>query len=92
MHQELKRLRTSKLGVLQMSRAKKQIAGQLAIALESHVNEMLSNGKRYLQVNKIESVKEIIASINDLSAENLLHISNEIFNPNSLSELIYKGK
>lgn len=89
---ELKFLRDKKLGVLQLSRAKTQIIGQLAIALESNLSEMLSNGRRYLQVSKIESVKEIIASINELTAEQLLLISNEIFDPKSLSTLIYKSK
>ena len=89
---ELQNLRNKKLGVLQMSRAKKQIIGQLAIALESNLSEMLSNGKRILQVSRIESVKEIICSINDLTAAQLLEVSNEIFNPKALSTLIYNGK
>ncbi len=89
---ELKSLSDKKLGVLQLSRAKTQIIGQLAIALESNLSEMLSNGRRLLQVSKIESVTEIIKSINDLSAEQLLEISNEIFDPKLLSTLIYKGK
>ncbi len=89
---ELKNLRDKKLGVLQLSRAKTQIIGQLAIALESNLSEMLSNGRRFLQVSKIESVQEIIKSINDLTTEQLLEISNEIFDPTQLSTLIYKGK
>lgn len=89
---ELKDLRDKKLGILQLSRAKTQIIGQLAISLESNVSEMLSNGRRYLQVSEIESVKEIIRSINDLTASQLLEISNEIFDPKSQSTLIYKSK
>jgi len=89
---ELKDLRDKKLGILQLSRAKTQIIGQLAISLESNVSEMLSNGKRFLQVSQIESVKEIIRSINDLTAKQLLEISNEIFDPKAQSALIYKSK
>lgn len=91
-HKELKNLRDKKLGVLQLSRAKTQIIGQLAIALESNVSEMLSNGRRLLQVSKIESVQEIINAINELTAEQLIEISNEIFDPRLLSTLIYNGK
>ncbi len=86
---ELLDLRKSKLGTLQLSRAKQQIAGQLAISLESNANVMLSNGRRLFQVERIESVKEIIDSINSLTAENLLEIANEIFYPSKLSTLIY---
>ncbi len=91
-HKELKYLREKKLGTLQLSRAKTQIIGQLAIALESNLSEMLSNGRRLLQVSKIESVKEIIDAINELTADQLIEISNEIFDPKLLSALIYNGK
>lgn len=86
---ELSDLRKNKLGILQLSRAKQQIAGQFAISLESNVSVMLSNGKRLFQVERIESRKEIMDSINSLTAENLMEIANEIFNPNKLSILIY---
>lgn len=90
-HIELKKLRENKLGGLQLQRAKQQIIGQLAISLESNVNEMLSNGKSILHQNRVYSFEDFREKINKITAEDLLHVANEIFDPNRLSTLIYRS-
>lgn len=90
-HKELTRLRDNKLGTLQMSRAKQQIVGQLAISLESNLSSMLSNGKSYLHLGKVFTFNEIASNIDLISAEELLSVANEIFNPSQLTTLIYKS-
>jgi predicted Zn-dependent peptidase len=87
---ELKKLRENSLGSLQLYRAKQQIKGQIAIAFESNLNEMLSMGKSYLVHNKVESIEEIFARIDSLSALSLVEIANEVFNPDYFTTLIYK--
>ena len=52
-YKEFLKLRTEKLGTLQLKRAKQQLQGQIAIAQESNLNEMLSIGKSYLIFNKV---------------------------------------
>jgi predicted Zn-dependent peptidase len=88
---ELNLLRRKQLGSLQLQRAKQQIIGQLAISLESNLSEMLSMGRSLLQINKIDSVREIHDAINAISAKQLQEIANEIFDPKQLSLLTYKG-
>jgi predicted Zn-dependent peptidase len=87
---ELKKLRTSKLGAIQLSKAKNQIKGYLARGYENHESLMLSLGKSLLSFNKIESIEQICKKIDDITSEQLLEISNEIFEPAKLSTLIYK--
>ena len=89
---ELNLLRKKKLGSLQLHRYKKQIIGQLAISLESNVSEMLSMGRSLLQLNKIDTIREIHQAIEAIHATKLQHISNEIFDPEQLSLLIYNGE
>ena len=91
-HKELKKLRENKLGTLQLHRAKQQLIGQIAIAQESNVNELLSIGKSILAYDKVDSIDTMIKEINELQAENMLEIANEVFDPNQLSTLIYKGQ
>lgn len=90
-HKELKRLRENKLGTLQLQRAKQQITGQIAIALESNVNEMLSNGKTFLHMDRVDSFAEISRKINDIKETQLLEVANEIFDPGQLTSLIYRS-
>ncbi len=89
---ELLKLRTIKLGNLQLSSAKKQLMGQVAIAYESNLNEMLSIGKSYMLFNKIDSNAELCAKIEKVTSEEIIEIANEIFEPSQLSFLIYKSK
>lgn len=88
---ELNLLRRKKLGSLQLQRAKKQIIGQLAISLESNLSEMLSMGRSLLQMNKIDTIREIHEAIEAIDATTLQEIANEIFDPKQLSLLIYNG-
>ena len=90
-HKELKKLREQKLGSLQLQRAKQQMIGQIAISQESNVNELLSIGKSILAYDKVESIEQVLKEIEGISAEQLLEVANEVFDPKQLSLLIYKG-
>jgi predicted Zn-dependent peptidase len=88
--EELKKLRTSKLGTIQLSKAKNQIKGYLARGYENHESLMLSLGKSLLVFNKIDSIELICKKIDDITATQLLETANDIFEPSKLSTLIYK--
>ncbi|RLD45019.1 MAG: insulinase family protein [Bacteroidetes bacterium] len=90
-HKELDKLKTKKLGSLQLHRAKQQLIGQIAISQESNVNELLSMGKSILTYNKIETIDIINKEIEDVTSEQLISIAQEIFDKEQLSILTYKG-
>lgn len=87
--QEVKKLCTTKLGVMQLHRAKKQVLGQLAISSESNEQQMLSNAKSMIVYNSIDTMENITNKINNISAEILLNTANYIYNTDQLSTLIY---
>jgi predicted Zn-dependent peptidase len=89
-HRELKKLREFKLGKLQLHNAQRQLKGQITIANEIKENLMLSIGKSYLLYNKVDTLEEIYEKIDLITAEDLLNIANEIFDPKMLSYLIYR--
>ncbi|MCX6247095.1 MAG: pitrilysin family protein [Bacteroidetes bacterium] len=89
-HQELARIRNQKLTTLQLHTIQKQLTGQLAIAQESNLGLMLSMGKNFLLQDKFDSLETIISKINDSSAEELLEIANDIFDPVKLSMLTFQ--
>src|SRR5450759_3104240 len=88
--EELKKLRTSKLGSIQLSKAKNQIKGYLVRGYENHESLMLSLGKSLLVFNKIETIEEICKKIDSVTASELLETANDIFEPAKMSTLIYK--
>ncbi len=87
---EMKRLQTSKLGKLQLHMAKEQAIGQMAMAEENYSGLMLVYGKSLLDHQKIDPLESIFNQIRSTSAEDILEIANEIFNPSELTFLSYK--
>ena len=72
--------------------AQRQLKGQFAISLESYQNEMLAMGKNMLVYGKIDTVEEIYRKIDGITAANLIDMANEVFDPSSLSTLIFNNQ
>lgn len=89
---ELKKLREQKLGVLQLSKAKKQILGQFAMGQENNGALMLSFGKSLLLHNEIESFDEIVKDVDQMKAETLMEVANQIMQPENFSRLIFRNR
>ena len=88
-HKEFEKLRHQKLGKIQLSKAKKQLFGQIAIGAENQASLMLSIGKSFLFTNRADSLEEIHQMIEEIKAEDIQEIASEILNPDKLSTLIY---
>lgn len=89
-HKELKKLRDNKLGSVQLQQAKQKFIGQIALAEENRMSLILSMAKSLLDFNRVDSLEEIFEKINRVTAEELLQISNEIFDPAMLSTLLFE--
>jgi predicted Zn-dependent peptidase len=87
---ELKKLRSSSLGIIQLHKAKSQIKGYLARGYENHESLMLSLGKSLLVFNRIETLVETCKKIDNITASDILFTANDIFDPAKLSTIIYK--
>ena len=87
---ELHKLRTVKLGTIQLGKAKNQIKGYLARGYENHESLMLSLGKSLLVFNKIESIEDVCEKIDNVTSSEILETANEIFDRTKLSTLIFK--
>ncbi len=89
---ELNKLMTQKLGTLQLTNAKKQLVGQVALSNESGMNDLLSIVRAGFFEEHIETLPETIAKLEKITSEDLLEIANEVFQRDSASLLIYKGQ
>ena len=86
---ELKKLRETPLSEARLRAAKKQIQGQLAIASENKESQALSMGKSLLYFDHFESVEKALAKIEALTAKQLQEVAKEVFNPETMSLLVY---
>lgn len=89
-HGELKKLRTTRLGDIQLNKAKKQMKGYLARGYENHESLMLVLGKNLLVFNRIDSFEELTRQIENVTSSELLDIANEVLWEEKLSMLLYK--
>ncbi|MCH7413724.1 insulinase family protein [Belliella sp. R4-6] len=86
---EMEKLRTQKLGIMQLHMAKEQAIGQMAMAEENYAALMLVFGKNLLDKGKVDSLDSIFDTIRETTAEDLLEIANEVFALDQLSFLTY---
>ena len=86
---ELEKLKRQKLGTMQLYYAKKQYIGQLALAQESKLNELLAAGHLALFYDEVADMDENIQALEMITAEELCDTANEIFDLNRFSTLIF---
>lgn len=87
---ELDLLKNTSLTGLQLSAAKKQLTGQIAVSSDNHENLALALGKSYLNYNHFNSIEETIQKIDKIASSDILDIANEIFAEQNLSMLSYQ--
>ena len=86
---EFQLLRNKKLGAIQLSKAKKQLIGQIAVATENREDLMLTIGKSYLLYNKVDPLRVVFEKIEAISASDLLEVANEVLDQSRMSRLVY---
>lgn len=87
---ELRRLRDEKLSTSQLHRAQMQLKGQIAIAEENKESLALGIAKNFLYFGEYSPLEERIARIDEITADQLLDVANEILTEDKLSTLLYK--
>ncbi len=92
LEKELKKLRDQKLGPVQLQQAKHKFIGQIALGEENRMGLIISMSKSLLDFNRVDSLEEVFAKINKITAPQLLEIANEMFDPTQLSSLIFNPK
>ncbi|RYE29429.1 MAG: insulinase family protein, partial [Sphingobacteriales bacterium] len=87
---ELKKLRDQKLGPLQLHQAKQKFIGQIALGEENRMGLLISMTKSLLDYGRVDSLEEVFNRINAVTSSQLLEIANQMFEPSSLSKLIFE--
>lgn len=84
----MRRLRTETLTPRRLSMAKKQFIAQLAISLESNEGYMLGTGKSFLLHEEVDTMEQVYAKIEALTAAQLAEVAEEVLGVDS--KLIYR--
>jgi len=87
---ELNFLKEKPISATQLQRYKRQLLGQLAIASENKEQLILSMSKNFLHRRCVESFEETSRQINEISAQQLQNLAQEVFDSDKLCSLMYE--
>ncbi len=87
---EFENLKTKKLGIVQLKKAKRQLFGQIAISSENNASLMLSIGKSFLLFNKVDDLERIKEKIEAITVDDIQEIANEVLDIDKMSMLVYQ--
>lgn len=88
---ELNKLKDNTLGSIQLSNAKNQLIGQMALSSESGLGELIAITRAAFTEEGIEPLHETIRKIREITSEDIMEVANEIFDNSNINTLIYKG-
>lgn len=88
-HQELKKLRETRLTATQLQRALRQLHGQMAIAAENQENNALSMAKQMMYYGYAPQWKETYVKMQEISPQQLQDVANEIYDEKKIYTLMY---
>ena len=87
---EVAKLRETKLGTLQMSKAKKQFLGQMAMSEDNGLNSAVGAARALLHFGRVNDFETVASKIQAITAEQLQDVANAYLVPYKAFELIYK--
>ena len=89
---EFKKLREKRISERELKKAKESLKGSFILHLESTTNRMMRIAQSELYFNRIKHTDEIIKSIDAVTADNILELSNQLLDENTFIKLIIKSK
>ena len=89
-HKELKKLRENKLSPIALRQAKQKFTGLIALGEENRIGLIISMTKSLTDYGKADTLEEMYAKVNAVTAEQVLEIANEIFEPAQLTSLVFE--
>jgi len=89
---EFKKIREKKVGEKELKKAKEYLKGNMVLSLESMTNRMFRLAQSEIYFNTLKTIEESIIEIDAVTADDILEISNELLEPNKLSEVIIKSE
>ena len=87
---EVAKLRETKLGTLQMSKAKKQFLGQMAMSEDNGLNSAVGAARALLHFGRVNDFETVASKIQAITAKQLQDVANAYLVSDKAYELIYK--
>ena len=87
-HKQLERFQDELLSPRQISNAKKQLGGQLGVAMANMENNAIALAKNLLRLGKVETLEQTCNRINNVTPELIQMVAREVFDKTLLKTVI----
>ena len=91
-YKELDKLKDKALGSVQLHQAKQKFIGQIALGEENRMGLIISMAKSLLDYGRVDTLEEVFAKINAVTAFQALEISNQMFDKSQLTTLLFEPR
>ncbi len=91
-NEEINKIRSRKISLKELERAKKSMIGNLMMSLESTTNRMTRMGQSIIYFDEIKSPSETIREIKKIKEDDIREMANEILGNNKLIRIILSSK
>ena len=88
-YKEIKFIQSKELSSIQLIRAKQQLKGHMALGMDSNSGLMQGLGKSMLAFNQVDTIQEMHADIDKITAFQLMEVANQYMDIEKASELIF---
>ena len=88
---ELNKLKNTELTASQMKKVIQQYQGQVSIAAESRVNQVVQRARSLMTLGRIERHAEVVQAVSEITSTDLIETANELFDLNNFSRLIFEN-
>ena len=79
-----------RLSPAKLAAAKRQFMGQIEVSTDHSENVALALGKSFLRYGRFDSLEEIASLMEQITADDILEVANELLSEDRLSMLIYE--
>lgn len=80
-NKEVAAIKEKEVSAYQLSRAKRQLKGQMAISDQNYENSVLAMGKSFLHFDRYLPISAVLEQIDSVSPADILRVSKDIFIP-----------
>ncbi|MFA3784194.1 M16 family metallopeptidase [Melioribacteraceae bacterium 4301-Me] len=91
-YSEFKKLMTKIVSEWELTKAKEYLIGNILMSLESTTNRMIRVGQSMIYFNRVKPINEIIKQIEKVTKEDILELSNQLFEEDKLKRVILSSK
>lgn len=87
----LKGLCTIPVSERTLSKARRQLMGQMAIASENELNQLIALGRSYMRNGRCDSYEELRKKLERISPEDIMRVARDVYEKDKITMLTFKS-